>query len=727
MHKMRFAASVAVSLTVSTSAMATAPANGRAWTVEDIVAVPEVTDLALSEDRRFAVYAVHAADMMADRTRWTLRIVDLHDGTQRDLLVAEQAEQLKRIPGSGDWSAILNVGDGMQLYRIERSGKITPLIIRSSTVLAGTADMALPHVTGGAPRKIGVLAHDWSPDGRWLWYSVLKATDSGARVRFDAEVKAERHRRRSRIGAEIEIRIRGPEGTDSIVTTRPAADRMARYHGDGIVWRGDEILFRVEEPDGTESGRLETRVWSLSHRKLRTLAMENMGQAIWVMKGPRGGQLATKGVGDMFDLVEGFEDGGHFSYGRFPFIVGDPRSAGIHLSADGRTALVGTRTTGNVRYGLALIDRNRVREVGGQGSFTKCDFSPDLAIGVCIREGISTPPELVRIEPKRNRVERLAAVSPQHEAITPLDIRPRLWVNRLGYEASGYIVLPRGYVAGQRYPAIVVTHGSDADERFAHIGFQWEYPVQLFAERGYVVLLMNDPRPRQDVTLWSAYEAWSRGSGPPGPEEVQRLIWVNGVYSFEDAVKELSAEGIIDPERVGIGGFSRGSQMVNVTLTHSRIFRAASGGDGSFLEPSGHTISPQSYKAIFGGPPFGEHIERYRRFSPSLNGDKACGALLQQIAQPRGGTIDVHEALRTHHVPAQLTLYPGENAASDETHVFHIPSNRLRAQRENIAWFDYWLLGRRDPAMPFSERLSIWDAMATDPDRPVCGPTDQSE
>src|SRR5690606_18670865 len=164
--------------------------------------------------------------------------------------------------------------------------------------------------------------------------------------------------------------------------------------------------------------------------------------------------------------------------------------------------------------------------------------------------------------------------SPRHEEIAPLAIHPRRWTNRLGYEANGYVVLPRGYEPGRRYPAIIVTHGSDADERFAYIGFQWEYPVQMLAERGYVVLLMNDPRPRQSARLYAAYEAWMRGEGPPEPAEVQRLVWLNGVYSFEDAVKEMVAEGLVDPERVGIAGYSRGSQMVNVTLTNSTMFRA---------------------------------------------------------------------------------------------------------------------------------------------------------
>src|SRR3546814_4634500 len=56
-----------------------------------------------------------------------------------------------------------------------------------------------------------------------------------------------------------------------------------------------------------------------------------------------------------------------------------------------------------------------------------------------------------------------------------------------------FVVYPRNHEAGRSYPAILVTHGSDADERFVDVGFQWDYPVQVWAERGYVVVAMNDP------------------------------------------------------------------------------------------------------------------------------------------------------------------------------------------------------------------------------------------
>lgn len=716
MHSHRQLVALAALATLSLSP---ANAEGQRWTVEDIVTVPEVSNIALAEDGSAALYAVRAADLAANRMRSTLRLIDVRTGVQRDLLAANEAEQLKRIPNSDDWSAILDLGGGLQLYRVTRSGATSPLLFNPKPMLAGSADMALPGGAAGAPRLVGVLAHDWSPDGKWLWYSVLKPVKTRPEPRFDADVIGQRDRGRSQIDAVIEIHIRGGDGSDNIVTRRPARDRVARYFGGELVWRGDEALFRAEEDDGSEDGRFETFAYNVRTKQLRRIETENNGQNFWVMKGPRGGQLVSRGAGERLELVESFPDGRSYSYGFFPFIVGDPRSIGVRLAVDGKSALVGTRTTGVARYGLVSLSASGARDVG-RGSFTRCDFAADLSLGLCVRESIATAPEIVRVEPRLDRVTPLAPVSAGHAAIPKLDIRPRIWTNRLGYKASGYVVFPRGYRPGRRYPAIVVTHGSDADERFANIGLQWEYPVQVWAERGYVVLLINDPRSRQSGELIAAYDAWSRGDGPPGPAEVQRLIWLNGVYSFEDAIAELVAEKVVDPARIGIAGFSRGSQMVNVSITHSKVFSAASGGDGGLLEPQGYSAIPQSYKAIFGGSPYGEHIDNYRRLSPSLNADKACAPLLQQVVKPRGGAIDLHKALRLHHVPSQLTQYPGESPASDETHVFHIPSNRLTAQRENIAWFDYWLLGRRDPEMPFSERLAIWDDMAVDPQRRRC-------
>lgn len=686
--------------------------KGRPWSIEDILLVPEVTDIALSRDNRFAIYSVEAADPSAGRPRTALRLLDLGARAQRTLLIANTVKLLRPIPGTDDWSGLMDRGEGLQLYRIAASGAIEPLLVNADTVPVGRADMSLAVGGGTVAHRIGVLAYDWAPDGRWLWYALMKSAPNTRRIRFDEEVRPLQARRRSSVEAEIEYYLRGPDGRSVKVMTRHSSDRMALHAAGNILWRGDEIQFRIETPGASAGGTYEVRSWNRLTGAMRTLANEHDLQTLWILRGPRGGTLGTTGSGDRLELAETFADGTRHSYGRFGFTIGDLRSAGISVNPVRQRAVLGTRSLLNPRYGLAIVDQRGVREIRHNASLTRCAFDAALTVGVCLEEGMSRPPALVHVDIAKGSITPLVSVSPRHDEIAPLVARPHIWRNRDGYRAGGYIVLPRNYRAGTRYPTIVVTHGGDADDRFSEIGNQWNYPVQLLAERGYVVLLLNDPWPQQADELTAAYNAWVRGSGPPSPDALQRLIWTNGVHSFEDAVLDLAREGIVDLGRVGIAGYSRGSQLVNVAVTQSKIFRAASSGDGGFLEPSGYLYSAASYDPVYGGAPLSDHIDAYRRFAPSLNAAKVCTPVLQQVASASPPQIEFYDALRAAKVPTQISYYPGASAASDETHIFHIPTNRLLAMRENIAWFDFWLRGIRDGDAPFPGRLERWEEMA---------------
>ena len=82
-----------------------------------------------------------------------------------------------------------------------------------------------------------------------------------------------------------------------------------------------------------------------------------------------------------------------------------------------------------------------------------------------------------------------------------------------------------------------------------------------------------------------------------------------------------------------------------------------------------------------------------------------------RLAKASPSMEEQEEALRAAGVATQISYYPGATAASDETHVFYLTSNRLRAMRENIAWFDYWLLGQRDADAPFPDQMANWDRL----------------
>lgn len=683
----------------------------RHWTMDDILTAPQVVALSRSVDGQSALVVTRAADVGRDVDVSELWVIDLKSRQRRLLLRAAFIENLRRVPGTATWNILADVGAGVQLYRLGRTGALTAEVINPSPVQGGATDDSTRQMAiADPPRLIGVASYDRSPDGRSLWYSVVKPALGRPATLRNEELGPVMGRFRPRADATIEYHLRTPDGIDHLVATRPIADRVAAYAGGNVTWKGGVLRYLQEDGrDGQRTYRAVevSLVNGVSKPVTQTLA-DPFGATVL---GPDGGRLATEGFGEARRLVEITVDGQKKDRGPAAFLLDDPRSAGHWLSDDGVSALVGTRILDQKRFGLEWIDSKERHAVETDASLTKCDFSGSLEDGICIRESQVMAPQLVRVRPRTGGVEHIVDISPRHSAITPLAVTSKVWSNRLGFKASGFIVWPRGYKAGQRYPAIVVTHGSDADERFVRREMQWNYPVQLWAEQGYVVLLINDPMSAQDARLSGADAQWATRHGPYTPEQMRELLFLNGVYTFEDALQELIASGAIDPERVGIAGYSRGSQMTNVAMTQSRRFRVASSGDGDLPEPIGYVAAQPGYDALFGGSPFGPAAVHYKALSPSLRADVANGPVLLQVATPLPGAVEFYRSLRAADVPAEITFYPGETSQSDETHIFHIPSNRRAAMDENLAWFDFWLFERRREGLITADHYNAWAAM----------------
>lgn len=693
-------------------------ANGRYWTLADQLTVPRLWSVTIAADGKSAAYVTRVADAASNRTDARLILVDLVSGKNREVLRSSWIDQVRRIPGSSSWSALLDRGQGVQLYRIEADGRVDPIVVHPATAKFGEIEGRLFPGVAHAPISVGVRAYSWSPDGRRLFYITLDSVSDQGKILVDEKVSEQRGLRRLTGQATASLHLREADGQVTLIARRPRSDLLSIVSKGDVVWSEDGFQFPVMETDDRGGQRRVTMAWSFSDGRAREIS-STRDYVYWQMVGPRNGQLSTEGFGDQREIVEVGEDGKRHSYGRYPFSVGHGATFGGARSPDGQTTVVNIRALEDPRFGIGVVTRAGVRPIWSDGSLTKCDFTPTLAIAACLAESQTQPPTLVTVDVTSGQTRRVASVSPEHEEIAPLRVTPRAWTNRYGHKVSGYIVWPRGYRKGQLYPAIVVNHGNDADQRFALQDNQWEYPVQTFAERGYVVLLINEASTRLNPEIRAADQAWGLQGKSLSPEKMRELLWLTAAASFEDAVTELAREDIVDPQRVGIAGYSRGSQLVNVAMTQSNFFRAASSGDGGYLEPVAAADMPESYIAVFGGLPYDpKALPNYLALSPSLRPGEACGAILQQVAAPHAASIDFYRALRKASVPTQISLFPGESAASDETHVFHIPSNRMAAMQENLAWFDYWLRDKRDPASPFADRYAGWDAMkAALPDR----------
>lgn len=118
-----------------------------------------------------------------------------------------------------------------------------------------------------------------------------------------------------------------------------------------------------------------------------------------------------------------------------------------------------------------------------------------------------------------------------------------------GLEIPGYLTLPPGVETPEKLPLIVLAHGGPASRDVA--GFDWW--AQALASRGYAVLQAN----------FRGSTGYTRAFLEAGYGEWGRKMQTD----LSDGVRWLSAQGIVDPDRVCIVGASYGGYAAMAGLT----------------------------------------------------------------------------------------------------------------------------------------------------------------
>ena len=248
-----------------------------------------------------------------------------------------------------------------------------------------------------------------------------------------------------------------------------------------------------------------------------------------------------------------------------------------------------------------------------------------------------------------------------------------------GTPIHGLVVEPPNFQPGRKYPTLLYIHGGpnlQDEHSFAYDGYQFKR--QMLAASGFVVLGVN-----------------YRGSSGKGDAFSRAIMADWGHKEVEDLMAGVDAviqEGIADPARLGIGGWSYGGMLTDYTIGSNTRFAAAVSGAGT-ANPFALYAADQYYiqynKEL--GDPWRNpdlyiklaypllHADRIRTPTLFMGGDKDFNV-------PIVGGEQMYLALRTLGVPAQLIVYPGQY------HTLTRPSFLKDRLERMTAWYRHYLI-----------------------------------
>jgi dipeptidyl aminopeptidase/acylaminoacyl peptidase len=246
-----------------------------------------------------------------------------------------------------------------------------------------------------------------------------------------------------------------------------------------------------------------------------------------------------------------------------------------------------------------------------------------------------------------------------------------------GMTIQGWLLYPRTYDPGRRYPMVVSVHGGPASARRP----AWPgtfFDLSVFASEGYFVFF---PNPRGS---FGQGEAFTRANVKDfGHGDLRDIL--TGV----DEV--LKTHPAVDKDRLAIAGWSYGGYMTMWAVTQTNRFRAAIAGAGianwqSYYGQNGidQWLIPYFGASVYDDPAVYARsspinfIKRVR--TPTLivvgEGDLECPAPQSQ---------EFWHGLKTLRVPTEFVVYPGEG------HLITKVDHRRDIIRRSVRWLDQYL------------------------------------
>ena len=647
----------------------------RGLCVEDLVALAVPEQPVLSPDAQSVVYVLRTADQREDRNLRSLWQVAVGGGSPR---------QLTR--GTAD-SAPAWSPDGSQLAFLREEG--------------GTAQIWLLPADRGEAEQVttapmGAGAPVWSPDGTRIGF--IGSVDPAA---TDDEDDGPRRRRAPSpiVAGRLDFRIDGVGrvgGTRGHIHVLDLATRDCRQvtHGD---WHVDDFAWSPDSSQLAFTAAMDQDADLTLHSGVYLLNVCASGCGPELVGLGDGAAAALTWTADGAGvLVVGYEGApvGHAGLLHLTFdekvsnisavldrnVVANGRGypgALPQLAVDGHTALFCVLNRGCAHLYEVAIAGGLPRLVLGGAGRNVSDLSVMGRHAVVVLETATSFGEIVLVDLSTHAETVLTKHGADLADVDFVVARDREFTISDGTRVHAWLL--RAADASGPQPLLLDIHGGPHNAWNGVADEVRLYHQELVA-RGWSILLIN-PR-------------GSDGYGEQFYTSVDNRWAEADASDLLEPVSALVSEGIADPARLAVAGYSYGGFMTCwLTSRDTRFAAAVAGGAITDLINTAGTADIARYFSIHEmGAPFWADRARYEALSPlsAVEHVETPTLLLhglEDLRCPVGQAEQWHTALRERGVTTQLVLYPGG------AHMFikeGPPSHRLDYNQRILDWLEHY-------------------------------------
>jgi len=321
-------------------------------------------------------------------------------------------------------------------------------------------------------------------------------------------------------------------------------------------------------------------------------------------------------------------------------------------------------------------DGGQVRQItGGDGIIVGMSIANDGDKYLCYRETTTTPTNLWIGSIRTGEIKQITKLNSHMTDFVLGETQVIQWQSSDGLEIEGLLHLPVGYKESKDYPLLVIPHGGP----HGAVALRFNTACHYFSGEGFVV-----------------FEPNFRGSDGYGQDFAKGNYLNWGIGDYQDimtGVDYLIEQGIVNSEKMVVGGWSYGGYMTAWIVTQTDRFEAACKGAGlsNLVSMYAQNDIPSYLELFFEDSSPYQRLETYRKHSPIsyIHQAKTPTLILhggEDKRVPVPQAEEFYAGLKSIGVDVEFVKYPREGHGIGE------PRHQLDLLKRQLAWYKKYVM-----------------------------------